>query len=116
MDHSANHRFVPETEWLHGLPELNSRDQIAFARKISNPGCYAIDSQLASALLTNYIDRLPTTFGVSGYSDAYTKPSPKDDPKFLVNNLVSYTLTNHMYEHEIFTRLGHEVVSTPYIG
>lgn len=116
LDLSADHRFVPETEWVYGLPELNSRDRIASARKIANPGCYATGSQLAIAPLTNYIDGLPTIFGVSGYSGAGTKPSPKNDPKFLANNLIPYTLTNHIHEREISTRLGHEVAFIPHVG
>lgn len=116
LDLSADHRFVPETEWVYGLPELNNRDRIASARKISNPGCYATGSQLAIAPLTDYIDGLPTIFGVSGYSGAGTKPSPKNDPKFLANNLVPYTLTNHIHEREISTRLGHEVAFMPHVG
>lgn len=116
LDLSADHRFVPETEWVYGLPELNNRDRIASARMISNPGCYATGSQLAIAPLIDYIDGLPTIFGVSGYSGAGTKPSPKNDPKFLANNLIPYALTNHIHEREISTRLGHEVAFMPHVG
>ncbi|CAL9734087.1 hypothetical protein MOSE0_D04346 [Monosporozyma servazzii] len=116
LDLSADHRFVPETEWVYGLPELNNRDKISVARKISNPGCYATGSQLSIAPLTEYIDGLPTIFGVSGYSGAGTNPSPKNDPNFLANNLIPYCLTNHVHEREISTRLGHEVAFVPHVG
>lgn len=116
LDLSADHRFVPETEWAYGLPELNNREKIASARKISNPGCYATGSQLTIAPLLQYVDGLPTVFGVSGYSGAGAKPSPKNDPKFLSDNLIPYALTNHIHEREISTRMGHDVAFMPHVG
>lgn len=116
IDLSADHRFVSETDWAYGLPELNDRDHIAAAKKIANPGCYATGSQLSIAPLTEFITGLPTVFGVSGYSGAGTKPSPKNDPKFLSNNLIPYALTNHIHEREISTRLGREIAFIPHVG
>lgn len=116
VDLSADHRFVPESEWAYGLPELNDRNKIAAAKKIANPGCYATGSQVAIAPLSEYINGLPTVFGVSGYSGAGTKPSPKNDPKFLSDNLIPYALTNHIHEREISTRLGHDVAFVPHVG
>ena len=116
VDLSADHRFVPETEWSYGLPELNNREAIANAKKIANPGCYATGAQVAIAPLSEYITGLPTVFGVSGYSGAGTTPSPKNDPKFLNNNLIPYSLTNHIHEREISTRLGLEVAFVPHVA
>lgn len=116
LDLSADHRFVPETEWAYGLPELNDREKIANARKISNPGCYATGSQLSIAPLTEQIDGLPTVFGVSGYSGAGAKKTPKNDPKNLNNNIIPYALTNHIHEREISTRIGKEVAFVPHVG
>lgn len=116
VDLSADHRFVPEAEWAYGLPELNDRNKIAAAKKIANPGCYATGSQVTLAPLSQYITGLPTVFGVSGYSGAGTKPSPKNDPSFLSDNLIPYALTNHIHEREISTRLGHEVAFVPHVG
>ncbi|KOH00020.1 bifunctional acetylglutamate kinase/N-acetyl-gamma-glutamyl-phosphate reductase [Saccharomyces eubayanus] len=116
IDLSADHRFVSESDWAYGLPELNNREKIAAATKIANPGCYATGSQLTIAPLAKYINGLPTVFGVSGYSGAGTKPSPKNDPKFLNNNLIPYALTNHIHEREISTRIGHDVAFIPHVG
>ena len=116
LDLSADHRFVPETEWVYGLPELNDRERLSKARKISNPGCYATGSQMSIAPLLNHVDGLPTVFGVSGYSGAGAKPTPKNDPKFLNNNLIPYALTNHIHEREISTRMGHQVAFMPHVG
>ncbi|GCE99062.1 protein arg5,6, mitochondrial [Zygosaccharomyces mellis] len=116
VDLSADHRFVPEDQWAYGLPELNSRDSIANTKKISNPGCFATGSQLSIAPLCDLITGLPTIFGVSGYSGAGTKPSPKNDPNFLNNNLIPYTLTNHIHEREISTHLNREVAFIPHVA
>ncbi|EDO14539.1 hypothetical protein Kpol_259p2 [Vanderwaltozyma polyspora DSM 70294] len=116
IDLSADHRFVPQTEWAYGLPELNDRNVISSAKRIANPGCYATGSQIAIAPLTEFITGLPTVFGVSGYSGAGTKPSPKNDPKFLNNNLIPYSLTNHIHEKEISTHIGKEVAFIPHVG
>ncbi|KAJ9569290.1 Vertebrate-like NAGS Gcn5-related N-acetyltransferase (GNAT) domain profile [Nakaseomyces glabratus] len=116
IDLSADHRFVSEEEWAYGLPEINDREHIYKAKKISNPGCYATGSQLSIAPLLKYVDGLPTVFGVSGYSGAGAKPSPKNDPENLNNNIIPYALTNHIHEREISTRLGHEVAFMPHVG
>jgi N-acetyl-gamma-glutamyl-phosphate reductase len=39
IDASTAHRTDPN--WLYGFPELVGRDQIAEARRVSNPGCYS---------------------------------------------------------------------------
>jgi N-acetyl-gamma-glutamyl-phosphate reductase len=47
----------------------------------------------------------PNIFGVSGYSGAGTKPSPKNDPAKLTDNLMPYSLTGHMHEREVSRHL-----------
>ncbi|KAJ3103836.1 hypothetical protein HDU97_009841 [Phlyctochytrium planicorne] len=124
VDLSADHRFTDT--WAYGLPELyNARADIRKSRLISNPGCYATGSQLALAPFVSSgllnLSRPPTVFGVSGYSGAGTTPSPKNDVKNLENNLIPYSLTNHIHEREIshhLSRLVAEAVadSEPAIG
>lgn len=116
VDLSADHRFVSEDEWAYGLPELNDREHIAAAKKIANPGCYATGSQISLAPAVPFIDGVPSVFGVSGYSGAGTKPSPKNDPKFLNNNLIPYSLSGHIHEREISTRLSTKVNFMPHVG
>ncbi|KAG2736763.1 hypothetical protein G9P44_000853 [Scheffersomyces stipitis] len=116
VDLSADYRFDTTGEWIYGLPELNDRQTISNAKKISNPGCYATAAQLAIAPLKEYINGLPTTFGVSGYSGAGTKPSPKNDVKFLENNLIPYSLTDHIHEKEISSQLGLQVAFLPHVA
>jgi N-acetyl-gamma-glutamyl-phosphate reductase/acetylglutamate kinase len=116
VDLSADYRFDTTGEWIYGLPELNDRSTIAKAKKISNPGCYATAAQCAIAPLKEYINGTPSIFGVSGYSGAGTKPSPKNDVKFLANNLIPYSLTDHVHEKEISNQLGLDVAFTPHVA
>ncbi|CAG8513806.1 4836_t:CDS:10, partial [Racocetra persica] len=114
VDLSADHRF--NDEWTYGLPELGNRETFRKSTKISNPGCYATGSQLSIAPLLPYISETPTIFGVSGYSGAGTKPSPKNDPKFLENNMIPYSLTDHIHEREISHHLGRTVNFIPHVA
>ncbi|KAJ2006544.1 hypothetical protein H4R26_001309 [Coemansia thaxteri] len=104
VDLSADYRFDITGQWAYGLPELHRKDLASWTTgRITNPGCYATGSQLGLAPLLPYMDatRLPSVFGVSGYSGAGTKPSPKNDPKFLADNLIPYAPVNHIHEREI---------------
>ncbi|KAJ5825348.1 hypothetical protein N7474_002486 [Penicillium riverlandense] len=114
VDLSADYRFDPT--WTYGLPELVSRSDIAKATRISNPGCYATAAQLGIAPLVPYLAGQPTTFGVSGYSGAGTKPSPKNDVNNLTNNLIPYSLTDHIHEREISTQLGTSIAFIPHVA
>lgn len=116
VDLSADYRFDKTGEWTYGLPELNDRKLISQAKKIANPGCYATGSQIAIAPLLPYIAGTPSIFGVSGYSGAGTKPSLKNDVKFLSNNLIPYSLTDHIHEKEISSQLELDVAFTPHVG
>lgn len=116
IDLSADYRFDTTGEWTYGLPELIQRDTIVKAKKISNPGCYATAAQLAIAPLKEYISGVPTVFGVSGYSGAGTKPSNKNDVEFLSNNLVPYSLTDHIHEKEVSRQLETSIAFIPHVA
>lgn len=116
LDLSADYRFDPA--WTYGLPELVERSTIAKATRISNPGCYATAAQLGIAPLLPHIgrDAVPHVFGVSGYSGAGTKPSPKNNVENLTNNIIPYSLTDHIHEKEISTQLKHPIAFVPHVG
>ncbi|KAI2766311.1 hypothetical protein DTO012A8_8473 [Penicillium roqueforti] len=114
IDLSADYRFDPN--WTYGLPELIERSKIARATRIANPGCYATAAQLGIAPLVPFLGGQPTTFGVSGYSGAGTKPSPKNDVQFLTNNLIPYSLTDHIHEREISSQLGTSIAFIPHVA
>lgn len=135
VDLSADYRF--NDSWAYGLPgmsfffsiitnknlvlilsfiELGDREAISQSKTIANPGCYATGSQVGLAPLIPFVEGQPTIFGVSGYSGAGTKPSPKNDVSFLSNNLIPYSLTDHIHEREISTHLGNQVSFIPHVA
>ncbi|KAI2605144.1 Aspartate/glutamate/uridylate kinase [Hypoxylon fragiforme] len=114
VDLSADYRF--DKSWTYGLPELVKRSQIAQATHIANPGCYATAAQLGIAPLVEYLGGQPTVFGVSGYSGAGTKPSAKNNVEILTNNLIPYSLTDHVHEKEISSQLGVDVGFIPHVA
>ena len=85
---------------------------------MSNPGCYATGSQLGLGPLVSQslVNGLPCIFGVSGYSGAGTKPSPKNDVNHLNNNLLPYSLVGHIHEREISSHLTNPVAFMPHVG
>lgn len=113
IDLSSDHRF--DASWTYGLPEVK-RDAIVKARRIANPGCYATGAQLALYPLLDLLDGPAHVFGVSGYSGAGTRPSPRNDPEALKDNLVPYALTGHGHEDEIRWQLGHRVFFMPHVA
>lgn len=93
--------------------ELYGRDAPRGSDRISNPGCYATNTQMLLAPLLPFLDaqRPPTVFGVSGYSGAGTKSGEKDAdghpmtvPKIsqqdLEGSVRPYSLTDHIHERE----------------
>ncbi|TPX10596.1 uncharacterized protein E0L32_008482 [Thyridium curvatum] len=114
VDLSADYRF--DNTWTYGLPELVPRSNIHDATRISNPGCYATAAQLGIAPLLEHLGGQPTIFGVSGYSGAGTKPSPKNDVENLTNNIIPYSLTDHIHEKEISAQLGVQVAFMPHVA
>ncbi|KAL5585568.1 hypothetical protein FOVSG1_014957 [Fusarium oxysporum f. sp. vasinfectum] len=96
VDLSADHRF--DNSWTYGLPELTGRTNIARDTRISNTGCFATAAQLALAPILKFTSDRPTVFGVSGYSGACTKPSPKNDLDLLRDNILPYGVVDHVHE------------------
>jgi N-acetyl-gamma-glutamyl-phosphate reductase / acetylglutamate kinase len=116
IDLSADYRF--DESWTYGLPELVDRSVIAQAKRIANPGCYATAAQVGIAPLLEFIadGQQPNVFGVSGYSGAGTKPSPKNDVEFLKNNIIPYSLVDHIHEREVSRQLGRDVSFMPHVA
>ncbi|KAK7592009.1 hypothetical protein V3481_006645 [Fusarium oxysporum f. sp. vasinfectum] len=114
VDLSADHRF--DNSWTYGLPELTGRTDIALATRISNPGCFSTAAQLALAPVLKFTSDRPTVFGVSGYSGAGTKPSPKNDLDLLRDNILPYGVVDHVHEREISMKLGRHVSLIPHVS
>jgi len=113
VDLSADHRF--DDTWQYGLPE-RFRDNIRKHTRIANPGCYATGGQLAILPVAHMLAGKPHVFGVSGYSGAGTAPSDKNDPENLRDNIIPYSLTNHIHEREVSRQVGHPVCFYPHVG
>lgn len=118
IDLGADFRFDKSGKWTYGLPELKGREGIIMANRISNPGCYATCAQLSISPMKEFINlnSKPNIFGVSGYSGAGTKPSNKNDPKFLKDNMIPYALTDHIHEREVGFHIGNPVSFMPHVG
>ncbi|MEP7044267.1 MAG: N-acetyl-gamma-glutamyl-phosphate reductase [Dokdonella sp.] len=113
VDLSADYRF--DERWYYGLPEL-TRTHYSGQKRISNPGCYATAMQLAIVPLKDDLAGPPVCFGVSGYSGAGTAPSDKNDPQKLRDNLMPYSLVNHVHEREVTRQLGVPVEFMPHVA
>jgi len=113
IDLSSDHRGAPG--WTYGNPEFR-RAEIAGARRIANPGCYATALQLAVRPLLALISGPVHAFGVSGYSGAGATPSPRNDVEVLRDNVMPYALVDHAHEHEVTRELGHDVFFAPHVA
>lgn len=119
IDLSADFRFDDTKEWIYGLPERKGcREALLNAKKVSNPGCYATACQLALFPLIEkgFVRGAPHLFGISGYSGAGTSPSPKNDITRLKDNLLPYSLVNHVHEKEVSFQLGLPVHFSPHVA
>lgn len=113
LDLSADYRF--DSGWHYGLPELN-RGQAPGHKRIANPGCYATAMQLALAPVSESLAEAPVCFGVSGYSGAGSKPSPRNDPAVLADNLLGYQPVGHIHEREVSHQLNRPVRFLPHVA
>lgn len=113
VDLSADHRFDPA--WAYGQSE-RFPDLISGATRIANPGCYATGAQLALAPLLDKLVGTPAVFGVSGFSGAGKTPSRKNDPDVLKDNLLPYSLNEHVHEKEVSHHIGQDVRLLPHVA
>ena len=113
VDLSADYRFDPG--WYYGLPEI-TRGRYAGQRRISNPGCYATAMQLAIWPMLDQLAGPPQCFGVSGYSGAGTTPSDRNNAELLRDNLMPYSLADHLHEREVSAQLGVPVEFMPHVA
>ncbi len=113
VDVSTDHRFDPG--WAYGLVE-RGRAALEGASRIANPGCYATGAQLALGPLLGLLEGPAQVFGVSGYSGAGTRPSERNDPEVLRDNLLPYRLAGHAHELEVRHHLGHPVFFCPHVA
>lgn len=112
IDLSSDFRF--DSKWKYSQPETSS--VTSDNPLIANPGCYATAGQLGLLPIKSLVKGTPEIFGVSGYSGAGSKPSDKNNPARLKNNLMAYKLTQHIHEKEISQVLGYKVNFMPHVA
>jgi len=120
-DDSQELAAVIQAEAVYGLPELH-RAQIAGARLIANPGCYAtsIILPLRPLVAAGLID---LTHGIvadakSGMSGAGKAPSAKTHFMYAADNLSAYGVFSHRHTGELLEQIGvdaSEIIFTPHL-
>jgi N-acetyl-gamma-glutamyl-phosphate reductase len=106
---------------VYGLPELH-RAQIAGARLIANPGCYAtsIILPLRPLVAAGLVD---LTHGIvadakSGVSGAGKAPSARTHFMYAADNLSAYGVFSHRHTGELLEQIGvdaSQIVFTPHL-
>lgn len=127
IDASTAHRTAPG--WVYGFPEMTPthRQEIASAKRVTNPGCYAISSVailkplIAGGVLSTKSS--VTIVGVSGYSGGgrtmIEEFEDKGSPNYTDVPVRLYGLGlmhKHIPEIQAHSGLGQRPVFTPMVG
>jgi N-acetyl-gamma-glutamyl-phosphate reductase len=93
-------------EFIYGLPELNKKE-IATARNIANPGCFATSIQLGLLPLAKerLLGNIYTT-GITGSTGAGQSFSSSSHFSWRANNIQAYKTLSHQHVNEIMESLG----------
>lgn len=111
IDLSADNRL--DDSWDYRVPELSAKKATNF---ISNPGCYASAIQFSLAPIKNIILGRVSSIGISGYSGAGASPNEKNNPVNLKDNIIPYSLTNHLHEQEVSKHCYKDISFSPHVG
>ena len=110
-----------QAQAVYGLPELH-RKQIAGARLIANPGCYATSIILALKPLVaaGLVDlkRGIVADAKSGVSGAGKAPTARTHFMYAADNLSVYSVFTHRHTGELLEQIGvtaDEIVFTPHL-
>ncbi len=110
-----------QAEAVYGCPELH-REEIAGARLIANPGCYATSVILAVAPLVR-AGLVDLEHGIvcdakSGVSGAGKAPTAKTHFMYAAENLSAYAIFGHRHTGELLEQLGltsEQIQFTPHL-
>jgi len=112
IDISSDNRFNPD--WLYRLPEI-SKDS-GNSKFLSNPGCYATAIQLSIEPIKDLLVGKTSSFGISGYSGAGSNPNNKNDKNTLRENILPYSLANHLHQEEVRAHCYKKSSFTPHVA
>jgi len=110
IDLSSDQRF--DSNWYYRIPEISKPSNIKY---ISNPGCYASAIQFAIEPIKNLIKQA-SCFGVSGYSGAGSTPNERNDPNTLKDNILPYSLNDHLHQKEVRHHCHEDISFIPHVG
>ena len=120
-DEGTEQAAATQAQAVYGMPELH-RSEIAGARLISNPGCYAtavilaLKPLVAAGLLD--LDRGIVADAKSGVSGAGKAPTAKTHFMYAADNLSAYGVFTHRHTGEVLEQLGigsGEIVFAPHL-
>ena len=110
-----------QAQAVNGMPELH-RAEIAGAKLIANPGCYATSIILALKPLVAAglvdLDHGIVADAKSGVSGAGKAPTPKTHFMYAADNLSAYSVFSHRHTGELLEQIGiqgSEIVFTPHL-
>jgi N-acetyl-gamma-glutamyl-phosphate reductase len=120
-DEGSEQAAATQAQAVYGMPELH-RSQIAGARLIANPGCYATSIILALKPLMA-AGLLDLTHGIvadakSGVSGAGKAATAKTHFMYAADNLSAYAVFSHRHTGELLEQLGIascEMIFTPHL-
>ena len=120
-DEGSNQAIQIQAEAVYGMPELH-RAEIAKARLVANPGCYAtsvilaLKPLVAAGLLD--LDAGIIADSKSGVSGAGKAPTAKTHFMSAADNLSTYGVFGHRHTGELLEQIGlraGEIVFTPHL-
>jgi len=120
-DEGAKLAAATQAQSVYGLPELH-RAQIASARLVANPGCYATSiilplRPLVAAGLLDLANGIVAD-SKSGVSGAGKSPSAKTHFMYAADNLSAYGVFTHRHTGELLEQIGIEssqMIFTPHL-
>ncbi|MGA2535631.1 MAG: N-acetyl-gamma-glutamyl-phosphate reductase [Terracidiphilus sp.] len=120
-DESAELAAATQAQAMYGLPELH-RAQIASARLVANPGCYATSIILALKPLVAAgavdLHRGIVADAKSGVSGAGKAPTAKTHFMHAADNLSAYGVFTHRHTGELLEQIGidgSQIIFTPHL-
>jgi N-acetyl-gamma-glutamyl-phosphate reductase len=120
-DDGTEQADVTQALAVYGMPELY-RAEIAGARLVANPGCYAtsVILPLRPLVAAGLIDlsRGIVADSKSGVSGAGKAPTPKTHYMYAADNLSAYGVFTHRHTGELLEQIGidaSEIIFTPHL-
>jgi N-acetyl-gamma-glutamyl-phosphate reductase len=120
-DNDSDAAAAIQAQAVYGMPELH-RAEIAGARLVANPGCYATSVILALRPLVAAgiidLDHGIVADAKSGVSGAGKAPTAKTHFMSAADNLSAYGVFNHRHIGEMFEQIGigaSQIIFTPHL-